>query len=178
MSPHIFLALACAALLGTIAAQDYLYKPLRNETISAGLSGPYHWYLDASYVPLAAALCIAFRGHPWMTLFAVIAAVALILVAVTNTFSTFVDKLTKGQHSLWHSRFTIVVFVAALLLQIAGDSDWRWILTALNVIIPGACYLYFHLESTDIDGVVIQASPAAEKLYVTGLCIWLIAWVL
>lgn len=176
MAHHLFLALACAALLGTIAAQDFMWKPLRNKTISAGLTGPYHVLLDASYIPLAVALCMAFNG--WMEVFAIISAIALLLVATTNTAWKFVDSITGGQHAKWHTRFTLVVFVSALLLQVFGDRHLMWALTALNLIVPAIAYVYFHYCQTDIDGVVIAAIPAAEKLYVAGLCIWLIVWTL
>jgi hypothetical protein len=178
---HVFLALACLVLLGVIAAQDYLVPALRNQTISAGLTGPYHALLDASYVPLAAALFLAFRSHALMELFAVIAAIALLLVAATNTAWRFFNALTDGQHSLWHSRFTLVVFTSALALQLAGDHGWRWWLTGANVAIPAAAYAYFRFRPTPIKVMSIaplHASPAAEKLFVTGLCVWLIAWAL
>lgn len=174
--PHALLALSCLALLLVIAAQDWLYKPLRNETISAGLTGRYHVALDAAYVPLAAALCLNFDGHPLMRVFAIISAVALILVAATNTAWRWFDLLTDGAHSTWHSRFTLTVFTSALALQVIGDHGWRWWLTMANVAIPGACYAYFHYRATIIEGVSVAASPAAEKLYVFGLCLWLIAW--
>ena len=170
----ILLALSCIALLLVIATQDYLYKPLRNETISSGLTGPYHVALDASYIPLSIALILSFRG--WMELFACIAATALILVAATNTAWLFFDGLTDGQHSLWHTLFKLVVFVSALALQVSGDHGYWWALTALNIAVPGTAYAYFHFRKTVIDGVDVAASPAAEKLYVAGLCIWLIAW--
>lgn len=173
---HAFLALACLLLLGVIAAQDYLVPALRNETISAGLTGPDHVLLDAAYVPLAVALLLAFDG--WMELFAAIAAVSLVAVAATNTAWRFFDSLTDGEHALWHSRFTLAVFTSALALQLAGDHGWLWWLTALNVAIPVVAYAFFRFEKTNIDGTVISASPAAEKLYVAGLCIWLIAWAL
>lgn len=171
---HVLLALACLALLGVIAVQDWLYIPLRNETISAGLTGPYHVLLDASYVPLSVALVFSFHG--WMAVFADIAAVALLLVAATNTAWRWFDALTDGQHSKWHSRFTLVVFVSALLLQVACDHGFRWILTELNVIFPAMVYAYFHFKPTKIGGTVVEASPAAEKSYVLGLCLWLIIW--
>ena len=168
------LALSCIALLLVIAAQDFLVPALRNETISAGLTGRYHALLDASYLPLAAALCFAFTG--WMQLFATIAAVALLLVAATNTAWRWFDALTDGQHAVWHSRFTIVVFTSALALQVAGDHGWRWSLTVANVAIPGACYAWFHFRPTIVKGTLVEASPAAEKLYTLGLCAWLIVW--
>lgn len=172
--PNIYLALACLALLGVIAVQDWLYIPLRNETISAGLTGPYHVLLDASYVPLSIALCGSFRGHGWMEFFAVIAAVALLLVAATNTAWRWFDTFTDGGHAKLHSIFTLVVFTSGMALQISGDHGWRWALTALNVVIPAAVYAWFHFRPTTIRGVTVEASPAAEKIYVFWLCVWLI----
>jgi hypothetical protein len=173
---HAFLALSCLALLGMIAFQDWRVTSLRNDTISAGLTGPYHWYLDASYLLLAIALVLAFRGL--MEALAILSSIALLLTAATNTFGPFVDRLTGGKHSLWHSRFTIATFVCALLLQLAGDHGYLWGLTVLTVAIPAGAYGYFHTEKTDIDGTVIAASSAAEKLFVSGLAIWLIVWAL
>ena len=171
---HVFLALSCIALIGAIAAQDYLVPSLRNATISSGLTGPYHWVLDGTYVVLAAALCIAFTRHHLMEALAVISAIALILTAATNTFWQYVDKLTNGQHSLWHSRFTIAVFVSALLLQIVGDKGKLWMITVATVALPAAAYAYFHFYKATVEGISIAASPAAEKLYVLCLCVWLI----
>lgn len=175
---HAFLALACLALLGAIGAQDYLVPSLRNETISAGLTGPYHWWLDGTYLVLAVALVGSFAAHPLMELLAVVSAVSLLLVASTNTFWRWWDRETLGNHSLWHSRFTIAVFTSALLLQIVGDHGWWWGLTALNVLVPAAIYTWFHCRITLIEGVSVAASPAAEKAYVAFLCVWLIAWAL
>lgn len=171
-----FLALACVALLGCIAAQDWLVKSLRNNTISAGLTGPYHWWLDGSYVLLAAALVGAMRGHVGMEFLAVIAATALCLTAVTNTFGPTWDAYL-GNHSLWHSRFTIVVFVSGLALELAGDSGWLWWLTGLNVALPAALYgVLFLLSDWTMDDPA--PSAAAEKLYVLLMCVWFIAWAL
>ncbi len=175
---HAFLALACLALLLVIAAQDWLVPALRNSTISAGLTGPYHWWLDGTYLVLAVALVGSFTAHPLMELLAVISAIALLLVASTNTFWRWWDRETLGNHSLWHSRFTIAVFAAALFLQLSGDHGWLWGLTVLTVALPAGAYGYFHLERTDIEGMVVAASPAAEKLFVLGLCVWLVAWAL
>lgn len=175
---HAFLALACLALLGVIAAQDYLYAPLRNETISAGLTGPYHWWLDASYLVLAVALVGSFTARPPMEVFAALSAVFLVAVGATNTLWRTFDAITDGKHALWHSRFTIAVFASALLLQVAGDEGWRWGLTALNVLVPAGIYGWFHYRATLIEGVSVAASPAAEKAFVLGLCVWLIVWTL
>lgn len=174
----LYLVLTCIALLGVIAAQDDLVPALRNETISRGLSGPYHWYLDAAYLLLAIAIVGASSGF-FMRLFAVLAALALVATAFTNTFATLVDKWTAGQHSLWHTRATIAVFVAAFLVELTGDqSTLRVALTVLTVAAPAIAYLWFEYRPTTIQGVTVAASPAAEKLYVTGLCLWFIAWAL
>lgn len=164
---HILLALAAIALVGVIAAQDYLYAPLRQESVSAGLTGPYHWWLDASYVVLAAALVGSFHGHGLSGVFATVAAIALILTAVTNTFGTWVDSITNGEHALWHSRFTAIVFVSALALQVsANDSATMWCITAANVAAPAAVYL------------LSGNSPYTEKVGVLLICVWLTAWAL
>jgi len=173
----IVLAISAIALLAVIAVQDFLVPALRNKTISSGLTGPDHVLLDAAYVPLAASMFLAFLGQGWLEAsLAAIAAVSLVLVAVTNTAWKWVDSLSKGQHATWHSRFTVAVFISALAVQAVANHGWYWLLTALNVLVPGACYAYFHYRKTTVDGVVIQASPAAEKLYVAGLCTWLAMW--
>lgn len=179
-SEHVFLALSCLALLGVIAAQDWLYIPLRNETISSGLTGPFHWWLDAAYVPLSVAVAMNFHGLPGAIgavqgALAIIAALSLLLVAATNTAWRFFDGITDGQHSLWHSRFTEIVFASVIALEVVSDHGWRWGMTALNVAIPVAAYLYFRYRPTTIKGVTIAASPAAEKLLVLGMTLWLIA---
>ena len=174
---HAFLALASLLLLLVIALQDYLVPSLRNATISAGLTGPMHWVLDGSYLLLAIALVLPFNGG--MDVLAALSAIALLLTAATNTFGDAIDRrYGVGVHSLWHSRFTIATFVCALLLQIFGDHGWHWGITVLTVAIPAGAYGYFHTEKTDIDGTVIAASPAAEKLFVAGLACWLIVWAL
>jgi hypothetical protein len=171
---HPSLALACVALLGVMAAQEYLYKPLRDETISSGLTGPYHWWLDASYVLLALALVGAFSTSEALPL-ALISAVALIMTGATNTFGAWIDKHV-ADHSELHSAFTIIVFASALVLQMVNDDGFAWWLTVASIVLPAIAYLYFHFHPTTVKGVLIQASPAAEKIYVLMLCVWLISW--
>lgn len=162
---HLFLALAALAVVAVVAVQDYKVVALRQESISAGLTGPYHWYLDASYVVLAVALVLAFKGAGVAFVLATTSAIALILTAVTNTFGTFVDTLTKGQHAVWHARFTAVVFLAALALEcVANHGPVFWTLTVVNVAAPGVVYLL----SGD--------SPYTEKVGVLVLCMWLVGW--
>ena len=164
---HVFLALACLALLGIIAAQDYLVPRLRNKPISTGLYGnPYYWWLDAAFVLLAAALVIVMSGRGAMGVVGWIAAVSLVLVAVTDTFHAFVDRLTGGKHELWHLTFTGMTFAAALVLECLGDHGWLWGATAVNVALPAG--LYFGTKRMDF----------VEKSAVLVLCLWLIAWAL
>lgn len=161
---HAFLALASLALVGMIGTQNYLVPSLRQETISAGLTGPLHWWLDGSYLALAVALILGTAGHPLMQVIATVSALALILTAVTNTFGAFVDRITGGKHSLWHSRFTTVVFVSALALEGVGNHGELWGLTAVGIAAPATIY------------ALTTRSDYAEKLAVLGICIWLIAW--
>lgn len=165
---HILLALASIALVGVIAAQDYLYPPLRQESISAGLTGPYHGYLDASYVVLAAALVVAFWPlGPLVAALASVAAAALLLTGATNTFGTWVDTFTNGQHSKWHTIFTAVTFVSAFALEcVVNHGAVFWTITAGNVAAPAIVYL------------LSRNSTYTEKVGVLGLCLWLVAWAL
>jgi hypothetical protein len=173
---HILLALACVALLLVIAVQDWLVIPLRNNTISSGLTGPYHALLDAAYVPLAAFLALRFVSQgPVMEGLALISGTSLLLVAATNTAWRWFNAMTDGKHSLWHTRFTLVVFASAFALQLVGDFRRPLLsaLTVLTIVPPLIAYVYFETPVV-IKGVTIAASPAAEKLYVLGLCLWLI----
>src|SRR5690348_3822880 len=151
----MLLALAAAALLCVIATQDYLVPALRNATISAGLTGPYHVMLDVAYIPLSLALFLAVPGDLAVHVFAGIAAVALLLVAATNTAWRWFDALTDGGHAKLHSTFTIVVFVAAIAMQCAGNHGGWWAWTIGNVLIPAGVYVAFHVDAADIDGVIV-----------------------
>jgi hypothetical protein len=162
---HLYLALAALGLVAVVAVQDVLVPALRSESISAGLTGPYHWYLDASYLILAIALTTAFWGTGLAGVLAGVSSVALILTAVTNTFSIWVDSITNGQHAKWHSIFTGVVFVTALSLQAVVDRGAvAWTLTASNVLAPAVLYL------------LTRNSPNTEKVGVLILCLWLVSW--
>ena len=166
MHIHLLLALAALAVCAVVFVQDYLVPALRTESISAGLTGPYHWYLDASYVVLAAALVTSFHAAGFRAEYlAMLSATALILTAVTNTFGTWVDTFTSGQHAKWHSIFTAVVFVSALALEAVSDhGSVMWSLTAANVGAPATVYL------------LTRNSPDTEKVGVLILCLWLVAW--
>ena len=164
---YAFLVLAALALLGMIGAQDYLVPRLRNKPISTGLYGnPYKWYLDGAFVLLALALGIATAGRGAIGVVGCIAGVALVLVAATDTFHAFVDRITGGKHELWHLTFTGVTFAAGLLLECLGDHGWLWGATAVNVALPTG--LYFGTRRMDF----------VEKAAVLVLCVWLITWAL
>lgn len=171
----LILALAAIALLGVVAAQDELIPALRNKTISSGLTGPYHWYLDASYLVLAIAIMLSVRG--WMAVWGTIAALALIATAFTNTCGDLIDRIYGGGfHSILHTRATIIVFVTALLMELSsGRLVW---LTVATVVAAAVCYAWFEYRPTVISGVMVAASPAAEKLAVSLLCVWFIVWAL
>ena len=166
---HILLALASIALVGVIAAQDYLYAPLRQESISAGLTGPYHGYLDASYVVLAAAMVVAFWPPRSARCLPCVSGCgsALLLTGATNTLGTWVDTFTNGQHSKWHTIFTAVTFVSAFALEcVVNHGAVFWTITAGNVAAPAIVYL------------LSRNSTYTEKVGVLGLCLWLVAWAL
>lgn len=163
----MFLTLAALLLLVVIAAQNYLYPPLRQETISDGLFGPYHWFLDGAYVILATALISAFWGSGLASALAIAAGGCLMVTAITNTFSSWVDKMKPGIHVKLHTWFTIGMFLAMLTLQ-GITSGWPWL--AANIGLPlvafGACKLF---KSKLVPG------PVAEKTAVAVLCAWLMS---
>lgn len=166
----LFLAGAALLLLAVIAVQDYLNPPLRNETISEGLSGPYHWYLDGAYIVLATALCYTFAGHGLSGVFAIAASIALMTTAVTKTFSTWVNKFANS--SKLHSLFTIVMFVLMLALEGTQDHKWMWVLTGAGVVLPAAVSAFTKWFAAR----GVSALPIAEKMAVTLMCTWMVVW--
>lgn len=165
---RIFLALAALALLGAIAAQDWLVPTLRNETVSSGLDGPKHGLLDAAYLVLAVALVLGFRAHPLTEAFAIITAIALVLSGVANTAWRWTDRVTGGKHELWHLRFTIVIFAAAAAVEVTADvgRGALWAVSAAGALVPAAVW------------GLTQRTDYAEKVGVLLLCFWLIVWAL
>lgn len=176
LAHHVALALAALALPIIIAWQDYLVPALRNNTISAGLYQKMaDWrLLDLSYVALSASLVSAFiHVGFWSASLAVIAGLSLLIVGASNSFSTWFDR-KFGDHSVVHSSATIAVFVSAFALQLVNDHGWLWLVSGLTAAFPLAAYLFFTYRPTVIKGIQIAPSPAAEKLFVAWLCIWLI----
>ncbi|HXS14468.1 MAG TPA: hypothetical protein VN734_17345 [Acidobacteriaceae bacterium] len=175
LAHHLALALAALALPIVIAWQDFLVPSLRNNTISAGLYQKMaDWrVLDLSYVALSTSLVLAFAGTGfWSTGLAVIAALSLLVVGASNSFSDFFDKFVD--HSVVHSSATISVFISAFALQLVNDHGWLWAVSGLTAAFPLAAYLFFTYRPTVIQGVTVAPSPAAEKLFVSWLCCWLI----
>jgi hypothetical protein len=164
----LFLAAAALLLLVVIAAQNYLYTPLRQETISDGLYGPYHWFLDGAYVVLATALVMAFKDKGFSELLAYFASACLMITAISNTFSGFVDKITNGKHSNIHTWATVAMLLTMLGLE-GHVSGWKWV--AANAVIPAIVGLFAKLSKK------VVAGPAAEKAGIAVLCAWMISLV-
>jgi hypothetical protein len=176
LAHHIALTLAALALPIVIAWQDFIVPALRNNTISAGLYQKMaDWrVLDLSYVALSTALALAFAGTGFLsTALAVIAALSLLIVGASNSFYSWFDQ-RFGDHSVVHSSATIAVFISAFALQLVNDHGWLWLVSGLTALFPLAAYLFFTYRPTVVKAVMIAPSPAAEKLFVTWLCIWLI----
>jgi hypothetical protein len=165
----MFLALAAILLLGVVAVQNYLYPPLREETISDGLFGPYHWFLDGAYVVLGTALVHAFHGMGLASFLADVIALCLGVTAVSNTFSGIVDKLTHGMHSKIHTWFTMVMFLTMLGLEY---TQMGWKMVVANVAIPALVGGFF----TVFKKWKIVPGPAAEKAAVAVMCAFMVAW--
>lgn len=168
----IFLALSALLLLVVITVQNYLYPPLREETISDGLYGPYHWWLDGAYVVLATALSFAFHGRGLAETLSLVAGGALMVTAVTNTFSGWVDKLKIGLHTKLHSWFSIIMFLSMLGLEATQNHGWFWWLSGAGIVAPVVTFGVFQVFKKS----GIAPGPAAEKTAVLFLCSWLIAF--
>lgn len=162
------LAIAATILLAVIVFQNLDYPQLRNLTISDGLypTVPTFWALDAAYLLLAVALCYTFQ-HP----LAYSASLALIVTAISNSASVWVDKVTKGKHNEIHTWATIVMFVLVLALEFYKDTGWRWYLTIAGIVLPGVV-----AAALDEAKSKILPGPAAEKTAVLLLCAWLMTW--
>ncbi len=165
---HIFLVLACLALLGVIAAQDYLVPRLRAKPISTGLYGnPYKWYLNGSMVLLAVAVygVVGFGGV--VGIFAALTAISLVMVAATDTFHKLLDSLTHGHHEVLHLAFTGATFAGGAMLEVMSGHGWLlWCITVINFGLPLGLYLGTH------------RMDYVEKAAVLFLVIWLIVWAL
>ncbi len=166
----MFLATAALLLLVVIAVQNYLYPPLRQETISDGLYGPYHWFLDGAYVILATALIMAFKGHGVAEILSLVIAACLGITAISNTFSGWVDKITKGMHSKIHTWFTIVMLLTMLGLE--ATQKHGLLSVALNVGLPVLAGGFFTLFKK----FKMVPGPVAEKTAIAVMSAWLIAW--
>lgn len=169
----MFLTFAAFLLLAVITLQNYLYPPLREETISDGLYGPYHWFLDGAYVVLATAIVFAFKGHGTASeVLSIGAASALMVTAVTNTFSGWVDKIKVGLHVTLHTWFSIIMFLLMLGLEASQNRGGLWYLSAVGIVMPVVAFGLCQLKS-----LKVAAGPLAEKTAVLFLCMWLMSWV-
>jgi hypothetical protein len=167
----MFLTLAALLLLLVIIAQNVLYPPLRQETVSDGLYGPYHWFLDGAYVVLATALIFAFEGKGIGETLSLVASGALMVTAITNTFSTWVDKIKVGLHTKLHSWFSVGMFVSMLGLEYTQNHSWLWYLSGAGLVLPIVTFGLCQIKS-----LKVAAGPAAEKVAILFLCLWMIAW--
>ena len=161
---HLYLALAALCVCAVVVVQDHLVPMLQQKSISAGLTGPYHWYLDGAMLALALALALAFRhGTPLQQLLAYGSAVSLTLTAASGTYTT---KLGANGEKI-HSGLTAVTFVLALALQVVSNhTAGMWGLTGLSVSAAGATHF------------LVPNASVTEKVGVLGLCGWLVAWAL
>lgn len=166
---HVFLAVAAILMLVAIAVQDYLYPPLRQQTISEGLTGPYHVVLDSGYAILAAAIALAFRPENIPAdILGFTASAMLVVTAVANTGHAFVDKISGGNHDKIHTYGTVVLFLAVFALEVIYG--WPWLVA--NLAFPAFIYgLSLALPQAKVSG-----GAAAEKAAVLVMCAWLTWW--
>lgn len=165
---HVLLALAALAICGVVVAQDILVHKLQQESISAGLTGPYHWWLDGAFVLLATFLWLAFKnGTPLQHALSAAAAGCLILTGASGTWTTWLDKYTKSNGEKIHTGCTAVTFSLALALQLVSNHDaGMWGMTVWGVAAAGVTHY------------LVANASVTEKIGVLGLCGWLVAWAL
>lgn len=159
---HLFLALASFVLIAVVVVQDHLVPALQQKSISSGLTGPYHWYLDASFVMLAVALVLAFSSATWIQKsLAIGAGVSLVLTGASGTWT---DNLGPNGEKI-HSALTAVTFVLAIILQLVSNTTpGMWGITGLALLCAGATHF------------LVANASVTEKIGVLGLCGWLIAY--
>lgn len=167
---HSLLALAALTMIGVVTVQDLLYPPFEKATISTGLNGPNHLWLDGAFLFMAVAICLA-AGSGWLLAAGIVTALGLITAAVSNTAWRWVDSLTgypRG-HERVHIIATAVIFVGAFNYQ--GMADYRadslalTLITLLGAILPSIAY-----------ALTRPRADVAEKVAVLMLCVWFIAW--
>lgn len=165
MSSHVLLVLACLALIGTVAAQDWAIVALRSRPISDGLAGRMHGYLDAAFALLCVAMLFAFVPlGGWTATFAIIGGLGLVGSAVSATLATWVNALSDNQHAKIHTISTAVIFVGAFGVCLSLDEGWMWWLTGAGIAVPAAVY------------TTTRRTDYTEKVGVLLLCAWLVAW--
>lgn len=167
---HSLLALAALTMVGVVTAQDLLYPPFEKATISTGLNGPNHLWLDGAFLFMAVAICLA-AGSGWLLAAGIVTALGLITAAVSNTAWRWVDGLMgypRG-HEKVHIVATAVIFLGAFTYEGIADahagSDILSILSGLGLMLPVAAYT-----------MTMPRVDVAEKVAVLMLCVWFITW--
>lgn len=161
---HVLLAVAALAIVGVVAVQDHVVPALKGASISSGLTGPTHWWLDASFALLALALALAFRfGTDAQRVLSATAALGLILTGASGTWTALLGPSGERIHAIC----TGVTFALAIALQcVSNASPGMWGITVWGA----AAALVTHL--------LVPNASVTEKIGVLGLCGWLVAWAL
>lgn len=159
---HPLLAAAAVAVCAVWATQDYLVPELRQKSISSGLTGPYHWFLDGAFVLLAVALSRAFMDVPPVP--HVLATAAAICLVLTGASGTYTAALGPNGEKI-HAGCTAVTFGLAIALQVVSNhTAWMWGVTGLAAAVAVATHF------------LVANSSVTEKVGVLGLCAWLVAY--
>lgn len=164
ITSHLLLALAALALLFVVALQDILRPALAHESISTGLSGPMDGLLLGAFALLSGALVYAFNDTTVLqSLLAGAAAIGLVVTGLTGWLTTELGP--NGER--YHVISTAITFSLAVALQlVTNHTPLLW-----GITVGGA--------AAAIATHFLVANPSVtEKVGVTGLCGWLIAWAL
>lgn len=169
-SAHLLLALAALTMIGVVTVQDLLYPPFEKATISTGLNGPNHLWLDGAFLFMAIAICLA-AGSGWLLAAGIVTAIGLVTAAVSNTAWRWVDGLmgyARG-HEKVHIIATAVTFIGAFTYEGIADyhagSDILNAISGLGLALPIGAY-----------GLTRPRVDVTEKVAVLMLCVWFITW--
>lgn len=162
----IAVAFAALAVIGVVTAQNIVNPVFRQQTISQGLNGRWHVALDGAFGLLAASLVWVAWGHWWLETTAIVSAIGLVGISVTNTAWRWVDSLVGrlGGHEPAHLAFTAVVFLGAAAFELAGEHGGLGWLSGANLLVPLAIW------------GLTRRQDLTEKAGVLLLCWWLFAW--
>lgn len=156
------LAFAVGSAIVPLLRAFILHDAESHKTISDGLTGPWHWFEDAGFAALSAALIylgIALASPVSLLCWMVAAGVAGAML--TDTFRVGGDKYRE-----YHLISAGVAFVGALFLEMALAHGWLlWALVIAYPVSVGIMHLLWP-----------KYTAWSEKVAAAAIVLYLIVW--